>query len=79
MDTGILQLSNNHTFRWIKDASGEVYGWVDSPDDRIIEGTGGWYRTEDPEVAGAIAAGNLGLYVVKVQQDLNDYTKCQEV
>ena len=49
---GEMEMPNGYVFRWILqgDCTPEIYGWVELNHD-IIPGTGGFWRTPDPEEA----------------------------
>ena len=37
------------------DAAAEVYGWFETANGAVIKGSGGWWRTSDPNEATRIA------------------------
>lgn len=39
----------------------EVYGWFEKADGTLIKGSGGWWRTDDPQKAAASAHGTATL------------------
>lgn len=50
--SGVIPLNNGHTFRWMRQGARtpEIYGWVEK-DYTVINGTGGFWRTNDPQEA----------------------------
>lgn len=50
--SGDTPMPNGYVFRWIVqgDRTPEIYGWLEMNHD-IIRGTGGFWRTDDPEEA----------------------------
>ena len=57
---GALDLDNGLIFRWMRSTDGEISGFLEDEDKRIIKGTSGWYRTEDVWTAAQIAALKVG-------------------
>lgn len=55
-----IDLGKGYTFRSMieGDRIPEVYGWIEK-DYAIVKGTGGFYRTPDPEAASRIARMNV--------------------
>lgn len=58
--SGEIALTDGHVFKWMiqNPDKPEVYGWVEK-DWIIVKGSGGWFRTPDPENAARIAQSNL--------------------
>lgn len=57
--SGIIKIANGHRFLWLRSNNGEIYGSIENPEYRTVKGSGGWWRTEDPEQAAKLAEDRL--------------------
>lgn len=59
--SGKIDLIDGYTFHWMLggERCPEVYGFTQTPNGATVKGSGGWFRTTDPQAAARIARLNL--------------------
>lgn len=62
---GAIQLSEGSKFIWMSAADGEISGFIEDNERKLIDGSNGWWRTKDPDLAAQLAADTFGFTVVQ--------------
>ena len=56
---GVIPLDWVHTFNWIRQRDGEIFGHVEKLGGDIVPKSDGFYRTHDPKIAEFYARGHV--------------------
>lgn len=51
MRYGSVVLRHGYSFKWMASADGEISGFIEDSDGRMVGGSCGWWRTKNPDVA----------------------------
>jgi len=62
---GEVQLNKGGKFVWMSAKDGEISGFIENNERKVVDGSSGWWRTEDPDIAAQLAADTFGFTVLQ--------------